>query len=515
MKSDAEFAEMEAEITYLKQKVQLLEEQLRLARHQRFGASSEQTKFIGGEQLGLFNEAEAVADHDLPEPDIEQAVPRRKKQKGKRDKDFSGLPTKQVVHELPEEERVCPDCGGPLHACGHALVRRELTVIPAQYVVEEHIQTTYSCRVCEKNSDQTPMKKSQIPAPLIRNSGICSPSLLAQVLYNKYVLALPLYRQEADLKRLGIHLSRQTMGNWVLAINDLYVERIFTLLKQELLKNEHLHADESTVQVLREEGRKPSTKSYMWLYRTAEGAKRPVVCYEYKPSRSGDCAARFLQGYKGYLHTDGYAAYRAKLPEDVIIVGCWAHMRRYLTDTLKILEEDVRPFHPANKGLDFCNRLFVLEKEFKKQELGPEERYEARQKHSKTIAKAFFAWAKKEYDENLLPESVYGEALTYACNQKKWLLRYLDDGHLSISNNLIERSVRPYAIGRKNWLFCNVPAGADASAAVYSLIETAKANGLDPFKYLEFLFERLPQGASPQESLPWNHAVKQLCTAES
>jgi len=232
------------------------------ARHHRFGASSEKTP---PDQLSLFNEAEAVAAPAVPEPDIDKAVPRRRKQKGKRDKDFSGLPTEQVVHELPENERICPDCGGPMHTCGHMLLRRELTVVPAQYKVTEHIQAAYSCRHCEKASDKTPMKKASVPAPVFKNSGICSPSLLAQVLYNKYVLALPLYRQEQDLKRLGIHLSRQTMGNWVIAANDLYFEQIFTLLRQELLKNEHLHADESSIQVLHEGGRRPQTKSYMWV----------------------------------------------------------------------------------------------------------------------------------------------------------------------------------------------------------------------------------------------------------
>jgi len=499
---------MAAEITYLKQKVQLLEEQLRLARHHRFGASSEKTP---SGQLSLFNEAEAIADPDLPEPDIEQAVPRRRKQKGKREEDFSGLPTEQVVYELPENERVCPECGGPIHACGHALLRRELTVIPARYVVKEHVQTTYSCRRCEKYAEPVPMKKAPIPAPVIKNSGICSPSLLAQVLYNKYVLALPLYRQEADLKSLHIHLSRQTMANWVIAAHGLWFSPLFDLFHARLLESEHAHADESVVQVLREEGRKPQTKSYMWVYRTAEKVARPVVLFDYKPSRAGECAAQFLQGFKGHLHTDGYAGYHCKLPDEITVVGCWAHMRRYLTDTLKILEEDVRPFHPANKGLEYCNQLFALEKEFKKRELHPEERHKARQEQSKPITKKFFAWARDEHDQNLLPESAYGEALTYARNQKKWLLRYLDDGNLDISNNLMERSVRPYALGRKNWLFCNVPAGAKASAAVYSIVETAKANELNPFEYLKFLLERLPQGVSPESCLPWNSDAQLLC----
>jgi len=508
MKNDNEVIELKAEIKQLEAQVQWLMEQLKLARHRQFGASSEKTPL---DQLSMFNEAEATADPTVPEPEIEQAAPRRRTQKGKREKDFSGLPTDQVLHELPENERVCPDCGGPMHTCGHTLLRRELTVIPAQYKVTEHIQTAYACRHCEQNADKTPMKKTFVPVPVIKNSGICSPSLLTQILYNKYVLALPLYRQEQDLKRLGINLSRQTMANWVITAHELYFGKIFTLLHHDLLKNEHLHADESTIQVLHEEGRRPQTKSYIWLYRTIEEAKRPVVLFDYRPSRSGDCAAHFLQGFKGYLHTDGYCGYRAKLSEEVTIVGCWAHMRRYLTDTLKIITEDLRPFHLANRGLALCNQLFALEKQYKKQGFSPQERYLARQEQSKPIAEKFFAWAKEEYDQNLLPESTFGEALTYACNQKKWLLRYLEDGHLDISNNLIERSVRPYALGRKNWIFCNVPAGADASAAVYSLIETAKANGLKPFDYLLFLLERLPQGAAPEDCLPWGEAAQNRC----
>ena len=222
---------------------------------------------------------------------------------------------------------------------------------------------------------------------------------------------------------------------------------------------------------------------------------------------------QFSQRLQGYLHTDGYAGYHSKLPDEITVVGCWAHMRRYLTDTLKILDEDVRPFHPANQGLNFCNQLFALEKEFKKQGFSPEERYKARQEKSKPITDAYFLWAKAEHDQNFLPESVFGEALTYACNQKKWLLRYLDDGNLDISNNLVERSVRPYAVGRRNWLFCNVPAGADASAAVYSIVETAKANGLKPYEYIKFLLERLPQGTATEDCLPWNTLARELCTA--
>jgi len=507
MKSDDDFAELEAENTYLRQKVQLLEEQLRLARHQRFGASSERTKLIGGEQLGLFNEAEEAADPSLPEPDLEQAVSRRRKQKGKRDKDFSGLPVEKIIYDLPESERVCPDCGCPMHACGHKVARRELTVIPAQYKVTEHVETAYSCRHCEQNSDKTPMKTSKAPAPVIKNSGICSPSLLAQILYNKYALALPLYRQEADLKHMGIYVSRQNMANWAVYSNEHYFSLIFKLMQEELLKNDILHADETSVQVLREDGKLATSKSYMWLYRTGAAAKRPAVLFEYRSSREAEHPRRFLKGFRGYLHTDGYAGYHDI--ENVTSVGCWTHMRRKFADVLKTLDDDIRRDSPAQTGLDYCNRLFALEG--KLENMSAEERHKRRNELSVPVADAFFAWAKEKFDKCRLPESALGKALTYACNQKPWLTNVFLDGRLELSNNRAENAIRPFTLGRKNWLFSNTPAGANASATVYSIIETAKANGLKPYEYIKFLLERLPQGVAPEDCLPWGEAAQQQC----
>lgn len=313
MENNAKFAELEAEITELKQQVQLLQEQLRLARQRQFGASSEKNIAIdGGEQLSIFNETEAVADPAAPEPDLEQTIAAhtRKKPKGKRDADFSGLPTEQIVHELPENERVCPDCGSQMHACGHEVYRRELTVIPAQFKVTEHVQTTYSCRHCEKNSDDTvPMRKSSVPAPLIRGSGVASPSLLAHIAHQKYVLAQPLYRQEQEFKRLGISLSRQTMANWLIYVSEKYLKPIYDTMKTQLLAHQVLHGDETIVQVLRESGKTPQSNSYMWLYRTSGDAERPIVLYDYQPDRKHHRPADFLDNWSGYLHADGYKAY--------------------------------------------------------------------------------------------------------------------------------------------------------------------------------------------------------------
>jgi len=506
-KSAAELRELltekDTEIARLRQEVEWLTEQFRLMQARQFGASCE--KVIASEnsnQLSLFNEAEADADLEAPEPDIEQVAYARKKQRGKREADFSGLPVEQIIYELPESERVCPECGGNMHACGHGVSRRELICIPARYKVTEHVQTAYSCRNCERMSNDVPMRKSEVPAAMIPGSGIVSPSLLAQILNNKYTLALPLYRQEQELKQIGINISRQNMANWVIAAHERWFAGLFNLFHAELLKNEILHADETTLQVLRENGRKSNQKSYVWVYGTSGDTKRPVVLFDYQPSRAGKCASNFLDGFSGKLHTDGYDAYHCKLPPEIIAVGCWAHMRRKFTDALKVLPQEIRNKSPAQTGLVYCNRLFGLEADYTKHSLNFDERCRIRLEKSKPIAQAFFAWAKTEYDNNPTPKTVYGAALTYAVNQKGWLMNVFLDGRLELSNNRAERSVRPFAVGRKNWLFCNTPRGADASAAVYSIIETAKANGLKPFDYLKFLLERLPHGVAAEECLP-------------
>ncbi|NBI11092.1 IS66 family transposase [Colidextribacter sp. OB.20] len=512
MKSSAEWQALlekkEDEITTLHRQVEWLTQQLRLMRGQRFGASSERTQVIS-EQISLFNEAEA--DSDIPESDLEQITYKRKKRAGKREMDFSGLPVEQIIHELPEAERVCLECGGPLHKCGQSVLRRELAYVPAQYKVVEHIQTAYSCRCCEQKNDHVPMKKSVVPPALFPGSGVVSPGLLAHILNSKYVLALPLYRQEQEFQRVGVSISRQTMANWILAVHEKWFSDFFQLLRRELLANSILHADETTLMVLREPGRKAQQKSYVWVYRTSGDSQRPVVLYDYQPTRAGECASNFLSGFSGMLHTDGYEAYHCKLPPEITVVGCWAHMRRKFTDTLKSLPADLRSRSPAQVGLDFCNKLFGLEESYGKQGLFFEERQLARTEQSVPVAKAFFVWAKTEHKKNPVPKSMLGAALTYAVRQESWLMNVFLDGRLELSNNRAERSVRPFALGRKNWLFSNTPKGADASAAIYSLVETAKANGLKPFAYLNFLLVRLANGIKMEECLPWTSLAQKLC----
>ena len=228
------------------------------------------------EQFSLFNEAEDAADPRAAEPDLEQITYKRRKQAGKQEQDFSGLPVEQVIHELQPAERVCPECGGALHQCGQSVIRRELAYVPARYTVVEHLQVVYSCRRCERENDHVPMKKSTVPAPLLPNSGIVSPSLLAHILNSKYTLALPLYRQEQELARIDVPISRQTMANWIMAAHERWFAEFVQVLRQELLSNEILHAGETTLTVLKEPGRKARRRSYVWVYRTSGDSQHPV-----------------------------------------------------------------------------------------------------------------------------------------------------------------------------------------------------------------------------------------------
>ena len=513
MKNAAELrnllTERDAEIVRLRRQVDWLEQQFRLMQAKQFGASSERTTSLA-EQLTLFNEAEAEALPDTPEPMIENITYSRKKPKGKRESDYSGLPAERIVHELPEDERICPDCGSLMHACGHDVSRRELTYVPAQYKVTEHVQTVYSCRPCERTSDHVPMKKSEVPAGLIPGSGVATPSLLAHIMNSKYALSLPLYRQEQELARLGVVISRQNMANWVITAHERWFSGLFKLLHKHLLSNEILHADESTLRVLHENGKRTDQKSWLWLYCTSGDAKHPAVLFDYQPRRAGECAGEFLKGFAGKLHTDGYDAYH-KLPPEITAVGCWAHLRRKFVDAIKSLPQEIRNKSPAQTGFNYCNKLFKLESEYTRDSLSFDERYLARLEESKPVADGFFAWAKKEQGINPAPKTLYGAALTYAVNQESWLMNVFLDGRLELSNNRAERAIRPLAVGRRNWLFCFTSRGAAASASLYSIVETAKANGLKPYEYLKFLMERLPHGTPPEDCLPWSEDAQDSC----
>jgi len=492
--------EMAARIAELEALVRYYEEQLRLSRHRQFGASSE--KGEAPDQLGLFDEVEAAANPSQPEPDLEQIAYSRRKQKGKRADDLSALPVEVIQYDLPETERICPECGDPLHGIGRN-IRQELVIVPARVKVIKREQAVYACRNCEKSNDHVPIMKAPMPEPVIKGS-LASPSAVAHIMTQKYVMCVPLYRQEQDWKRQGVALSRQTMANWVIRCAGDWLEPLYERMRKELLTRDMLHADETVVQVLKEPGKTPQSKSTMWLYRTSGDTNRPIVLYEYQPSRRAEHPRDFLSGFKGFLHTDGYAGYHALT--GITVVGCWVHMRRKFEAVVKTTPSS--PDSTAQEALRRIGYLFHLESLW--QHLTLEERHEKRLKESKPLAEAFFAWLDTL---KILPKSATGAAVRYALDQRPWLMNVYLDGRTELSNNRAENAIRPFAVGRKNWLFSDSVKGAKASAVVYSIIETAKENGLKPFEYLEVLFETMPNVTTGEldDLLPWGDAVPERC----
>lgn len=496
----AEYESLQANCARLEQQVKLLMEQMRLGRHKSFGASSEKSAY---NQPGLFDEAEASADADEPEPEL-IAIEKhyRKAKRGIGDRLPKDLPVEVIEYELPENERDCPECGYSMHVMGHDN-RRELAIIPAQVKIVEHRRATYSCRHCEKHGISVPMVKAPSPKPVIKGS-FAAPEAVAHIMTQKFVMGVPLYRQEQELQRSGIQLTRQTMSNWLIRSANDWLAPVYERLKAYLLEQKNLHADETTVQVLREPNKTPQSKSYMWLYRTGRENPHPIVLYEYQPSRRAEHPKDFLKDFKGYLHTDGYKVYH-DLHGDIVVVGCWAHLRRKFDEALKALPAQNRADSLALRGQHYCNRLFKIERGLK--ERSSEERYHERQKNAKPLIEEFYAWINSL---NVLPQTGIGKAAGYALSQQTYLENYLLDGQLEISNNRAERSIKPFVIGRKNWLFANSPKGAGASATIYSIMETAKENGLNPYAYLVYILKTAPNlklydDLNALESLmPWN-----------
>jgi transposase len=473
---------LEARCTELEQQVQFFMEQNRLARQQRFGASSEKTP---EEQINLFDEAELLADDRVQEPELEEVRAHYRKKSSERQKDLpDDLPVEEIEHILPPEERGCPHCDQELVVIGKR-ERETLKIIPAKALIERHIQYVYGCRNCEKNDCSTPIVRAAIDLPLIPKS-MATPETVAYVMTQKFVMGVPLYRQEQEWDRQGLPLSRQTMSNWLLRCAEDYLTPIYARLKEQLLQETVLHADETTLQVLREEGKSPQSKSYMWLYRTGRWSPRQIVLYEYQPDRKMERPQDFLLGFCGYLHADGYAGYHA-LPKDIVVVGCWAHARRKFEEALKSIPEKSRAGSLAMKGKKFCDRLFLLERKF--EELSPEDRKKQREEKSRPILEDFFQWV-HSFDQT--GRSTFGEAIKYVLGQELYLRHYLLDGRLAISNNRAERSIKPFVIGRKNFLFANTVRGAEASSVIYSLVETAKENKLNPYEYLVWVMQKAP-----------------------
>ena len=497
-----------AYISDLEKQVDQLTELLRLAQKARFGASSEKAKYIledGFEQASLFNEAEVCTQEDAPEP----VIVSQHKRKPKRTKEelAKELPVKEVVIDIPEPERVCDICENALHPIGRELVRRELSIIPAQAYVTETYRINYACEPCETETGEANIIKPPAPEPVVKR-GLASPSSVAYTMYQKYANAMPLYRQEQDWKTFGVKLSRATLANWIIYTSMHWLLPLWEALKAVLILSPVIHADESVVQVLKEPGKRPQSESRMWVYCTGNTGAPPIVLFEYQPNRAGENPKRFLLGAKEfYLQTDGYSAYNKV--ENATHCGCWAHLRRKYNDALPKTDQKGST---ALVGLEFCQKLFALEESF--QNLSPEERLKLRHERSKPVWDAYFAWV-----ETLDPlaASKLVEAITYSRNQREPLSAFLLDGRIEISNNRAENAIRPFTVGRKNWLFSDTVGGAQASAITYSVVETAKANGLNPFQYLLNLFSELPAvltkdpAADLSHFFPWIEDIQSKC----
>ena len=481
----AENEALKAENAELSQKVEWLMEQLRLSRHKQFGVSSEKTDEDSLEQLSLlFDEAEVYSAQEAAEPVAVAAHVRKRKSGSVKDILPENIPVEVVEHRLSEEERGCPHCGEVMAEIGTE-VRETLKFIPARAVLRRDVYYTYACRNCEEHAISTPVVKTR-KEPAVIPGSFASPEAVAHIMTQKFVMGSPLYRQEREWSGQGIELSRQTMSNWMLRCAKDWLEPVYEQLHRQLVKQEVLHADETTVQVLHEPGKKPQSKSYMWLYRTSGDAEHPIVLYEYQPDRKKEHPKEFLAGFRGYLHTDGYSGYH-DLPEGITVVGCWAHARRYFDEAVKALPKGKQSGSSAATGLAWCTKLFQEEK--KLAELPPEERYTKRLELEKPVLDALFAWAETR---QAAPKSALGKALHYLKEQRPYLMAYLLDGRLELSNNRAERSIKPFVIDRKNFLFANTPGGAQGSAVIFSLIETVKENRLDPYRYLCYVLKAAP-----------------------
>jgi transposase len=495
-------AEMTAAQAELEQKYRLqidyLQERIRLLQNELFGRKTEKRPpSEDSKQLKLFNEAEVLCP-EAADKDEKAAktleIPAHTRKKPKRKPLPKDLPRVEVIHDLAEQEKFCA-CGTPLCRIGQE-DSEKLDIVPAKIQVIHHIRYKYACKNCEGVQDDGPTVKVAPMPPQIIDKGMATPGLLAYIATAKYADCLPLYRQEKIFARHGIELSRATMAGWMVKSAQA-CEPVMELFHNVLLSGPVVNVDETVVQVMKEPGRSNSSKSYMWVY-CGGPVEKPVVLFQYSPTRAGDNAREMLNGYAGYVQSDGFAGYNILEANGspIRLVGCMAHMRRHF---IKVIDARGKA-GPAKSGsaevaLSYISRLYEVEKYAGRNELSPEAIYDLRRERARPILEEFKAWMDKRVDQTP-PKSLLGKAFTYALTHWPRVIRYLEDGRLKPDNNVAENAIRPFVVGRKNWLFAGHPNGAKASATLYSLIETAKACGLEPYRYLRFLFEKLPYAST-------------------
>lgn len=491
-------AERDARIEHLEERLAVLEKMI-------FGPKSEKRRRDESEgvQLSLFNEAEAI----VAEKEIEQQVPAHTRAKPKRKPLPDDLPRVEIVHDIAEEEKVCA-CGAALSRIGDE-TSEKLDIIPAKIQVIRHIRPKYACKSCQGVEGKGPTIVIAPPPLAMIPKGIASEGLLAHIAVSKYSDALPLYRQEKMFERIGVDLSRQTMAGWMVMAAGRCAP-LMDLLEGELLSGPLVNADETPIQVMNELGRENTTRSFMWVFRGGDPLK-PVVFFRYHPTRSGEVPRQILSGYKGFVQTDAFSAYEG-LERDlpgVKLVGCFAHVRRNFLRVVDAKGKNARP-GSAETALGYVRKLYAIEKTVRASGLSPPEMLAVRKEKAGAVLEEFKAWLDKRASLSP-PKGLLGNAINYALKHWPKLVRYLEDGNITPDNNLAENAIRPFVVGRKNWLFAGHPNGAQASATLYSLIETAKACGLEPWAYLRFLFEKIPHAKSECD---WRQLLPQRLTPE-
>jgi transposase len=461
----------------------------------------------------LFDEAEVLAAASTPDQD-QASIPSPsdaaanagkkssdKPARGKRAPLPPDLPRVDIVHEVPEDQRLCP-CGTPMVEIGED-VSEQLDIVAMQVRVLRHIRKRYGC----PGSAHAPVVAALPAQPLPRSNA--SPDLLAMLLTVKYADGLSLARFEYVLERAGVAVLRQTLARWVIGAAGV-LQPLHNLIRDELFNASVIHMDETVVQVLKERDRSPSSQSYMWV-QTGGPPERPVVVFDYDPSRSGTVPVRLLEGYQGYLMTDGYDGYNALAKaEGIEHLACMAHARRRFVEATRVQPKGKRG--RADEAIELIGRLYGIEREYK--EAKDDARLVARQTRSVPILAELRAWLDATLP-GVPPKTALGEALAYLHKYWPRLVRYTERGDLPIDNNRCENSIRPFAVGRRRWMFCDTPAGAHASAVIYSLIETARANGLEPYTWLRRVMRELPAAQSVEAIealLPWNLHRQDLAT---
>ena len=492
------------------EKMQLLMEQVILGKQNRFGRSSEKmedTSQICFQEVDgtivFFNEAEAVYDLNEKEPDeLELKSPKQPKRKGKKESDLSGLTVRRIDHYLSEEEleiefgvngwKQLPDA-----------ISKKYHFVPARVEVEEHHIGVYASKTDEH------MVKADHPKALLHGS-LVSPSLGAAIINGKYVNAVPLYRLEQEFQRYGLQITRQNMANWCIRLAEEYLSILYDHLPEELYFYHVIQADETPV-LVNHDGRKAGSKSWMWVYRSGHLYQdRQIVLYEYQQTRNASHPREFLKGYDGICVTDGYQVYHTleKELEELTIAGCWVHCRRRFDEALKLIPKPSQK--ESNAFLLMKQIQAIYREEGKLNDLSSDERLKQRQAVIKPLVDAFFAYLKTI---NVSKKDKFGDAVRYALNQEKYLRVFLTDGDVPIDNNASERAIRGFCIGKKNWQMIDTIHGAKSSAIIYSIVETAKANNLKPFDYVQYLLEEIPKHMNDKDCsfledlLPWSEKL--------